>query len=287
MSSLRLAFVTPRYAARGMVGGAETAVRLLAENAAGRGHHVEILTTCATDHHTWKNARAPGVEEHGGVRVRFFPTRSDRDTPAYLHLHRRIDAGDTLTPEEEARWASESVHSDDLYRHLETERGRYDWILLSPYLFGLTMAGMEAAGGRGILIPCLHDEPVAHLGVVRDLFSRAAGLIFHSEPERDLARGLFEVGDARCAVVGLGFDPLPADPARFRRTFDIAEPFLLYCGRREAGKNVPLLVDYFAAIRTVGRRAAPGTPGRHCGASAGDAARTANASVIFGVAAPA
>lgn len=242
----RLAFVTPRYADRGTVGGAETAVKLLAENAAARGHDVEILTTCAVDHHTWRNARNAGVEEHAGVRVRFFPTRPDRDAPTYLRLHRRIDAGDTLTPEEETRWAAESVHSDALYDHLRTSGSRYDWILLSPYLFGLTMAGMQAAGDRGVLIPCLHDEPVARLGVVRDLFSRAAGLIFHSEPERALAVELFGIADAPSAIVGLGFDPLPADPERFRRTFDLSEPFVLYCGRREGGKNTPLLVDYFA-----------------------------------------
>ena len=52
---MRLAFVTPRYGAE-ILGGAETQVRDYAERLAAAGHDVEALTTCAVDHHTWRNA---------------------------------------------------------------------------------------------------------------------------------------------------------------------------------------------------------------------------------------
>jgi glycosyltransferase involved in cell wall biosynthesis len=61
-----------------------------------------------------------------------------------------------------------------------------------------------------------------------------------------LAGELFDIDDTPSAVVGLGFDAFATDPGRFRSTFDLSEPFILYCGRREGGKNTPLLVDYFS-----------------------------------------
>jgi glycosyltransferase involved in cell wall biosynthesis len=43
--------------------------------------------------------------------------------------------------------------------------------------------------------------------------------------------------------------PPPGDAARFRKKYRLAEPFLLYAGRKAAEKNVPLLIEYFARYR--------------------------------------
>ena len=47
--------------------------------------------------------------------------------------------------------------------------------------------GAEVAPERSIIMPCLHDEPYAHLGVVGATLSSVAGLWFLSEPEHQLA----------------------------------------------------------------------------------------------------
>jgi glycosyltransferase involved in cell wall biosynthesis len=46
--------------------------------------------------------------------------------------------------------------------------------------------------------------------------------------------------------VGMGVQP-PAGikPDRFKKNFCLRRPFLFYAGRREGGKNTPLLVEYF------------------------------------------
>ncbi len=241
----RLAFVTPRYADRRAVGGAETAVRLLAEHAAARGHSVELLTTCAVDHVTWKNERRPGSVRRNGITVRFFPTRVDRDLSTYLRIQRKIDLGLELTDEEEETWIGESVHSDDLYAYLRRNLDRFDAFLFAPYLFGTTMRGVTLTGRKSVLIPCLHDEPFARLRITRRLFEEAGWVMFHTRPERELAERICGADPARASVVGIGFDPFPADGPRFRKQYAIDGPLMLYCGRREGGKNVPLLIDYF------------------------------------------
>src|SRR5262249_3529758 len=69
-----------------------------------------------------------------------------------------------------------------------------------------------------------------------------------------LARRLFGVaGDA--PVVGFGFDPV--EPAvrgaeAFRSRYGVDGDYLLYFGRKEGGKNLPLLLECFRACRSAG-----------------------------------
>ena len=65
----RVAFVTPRYGME-VIGGAEHAARMMAENMAkGLGMDVEVLTTTAIDTDTWSNHYSAGIEEINGIKV--------------------------------------------------------------------------------------------------------------------------------------------------------------------------------------------------------------------------
>ncbi len=244
----RLAFVCPRWLEGGSAGGAETLLRALAVHAAAAGREVEFLTTCATDHVSWRNARPPGAETRDGITVRFFPVNETRDEGRFLSIQDRFCRGGEVTPEEERQWLDHGVNSPDLAAHLREHIGRYDRVLAGPYLFALTHAALAVAPEKSWLVPCLHDEPFATLGVTRTLFGSVAGFLFNADPERALARRLY--GElAPSEVVGLGLDPFEADPSAFAARHGLADPYLVYCGRREAGKGTPLLLDYFHAFR--------------------------------------
>ena len=91
---------------------------------------------------------------------------------------------------------------------LEDETG-HDLRVLSPYLFGTTLWGAQAAPGRSALLPCLHDEPYARLTTVRRVMGAVRGGLFNAPAEERLARRIAPVRDG--GVVGMGFDP-PAGP---------------------------------------------------------------------------
>ncbi len=249
---MKVAFVVPRYG-EGIVGGAETLTRGLAEHLAATGTPAEVLTTCARDHRTWKNVLPPGVSMEGGVTVRRFPVKP-RDEDTFARLQRRILDGGRLTPEDEIRWAEESVSSPELFAHLVGHRAEHDLICFAPYLFGTTLGGVPLVSDRAVLIPCLHDETFAYLGVVRRTVEACRGFIFNSLPEAALARKLYDIADRPSGVVGLGFDPAPpADGELFRRRHRLQGPLLLYLGRKETGKNVHLLIEYVRRYRTTHR----------------------------------
>jgi glycosyltransferase involved in cell wall biosynthesis len=245
---VRVAFVVPRYGAD-VVGGAETLVRGLARHLAGTGTPVEVLTTCARDHLTWRNVLPPGSTGDDGVTVRRFPVRP-RDERRFARLHDRILRRASLTVEEQLAWAEHSVCSPTLFAHLVRHRTAYDAVCFAPYLFGTTLWGVHLVPERAVMIPCLHDEPFAYLDLVRMTFEAARGFIFNSAPEAELARKLYDIQHAPAGVVGVGFDPPPpADGAAFRRRHRLDGPILLYLGRKETGKNVPLLIEYAQEYR--------------------------------------
>ena len=255
-SGPRVAFVVPRYGP-GVVGGAETLCRLMAENLAAHGTPVEVLTTCAVDHFTWANHHPEGATVEGGVTVRRFAVSAERDPERFWALHTAIDAGAPVGYSEEVEWMGQSVWSAGLQAAAE-DADRYDWAVGIPYLFGTGFWAAAARPERTALIPCLHDEPHARTRIVVGALTAARGLMLNSEGEGHLAERI--APGARRRVVGVGYDdeppPSPDEVAAFCARRGIASGYLLYAGRREAAKGLPLLFSHYAALR----RARPDTP---------------------------
>ena len=68
---MRLAFVVQRYGLE-INGRTEMQCRQLAERMSGH-MQVEVLTTCAEDHYTWRNVYPAGCETINGVPIHRFP----------------------------------------------------------------------------------------------------------------------------------------------------------------------------------------------------------------------
>jgi len=76
---VKIAFVVPRYGPA-IIGGAETAARLLAEHLVARkGWEVDVLTSCAEDFVTWDDVYPEGEEWINGVKVVRFRSTAGRD----------------------------------------------------------------------------------------------------------------------------------------------------------------------------------------------------------------
>jgi hypothetical protein len=110
---------------------------------------------------------------------------------------------------------------------------------------------------KTIVVPCLHDEPSAHLNLFREMLEQARALFFNADAESELASIGLSVTNPYRTTLGFGFadQPPAADPDRFRSHSGVDGPMLLYSGRIEEGKNVPLLVEWF--IRYKNERPGP------------------------------
>lgn len=241
----KIGIVTPRYGVD-VLGGAESGIRGWAEQLAARGYAVEVLTTNTIDMASWGNHTSPGVEHLNGVTIRRFRTSTVDDRPFHA-LRLKVDRGERPRFSEEERFMESNLRSADLERFIAEHAEEYACLLVTPYLYGTSYWTIQRAPDRAILIPCLHDEPLAHLSIIRMMLERAAAIFFNSEEERDFALHTLRVANPYHTCLGFGFPDQPerGDPLRFRQRTGITGPMLLYAGRLEPGKNVPLLIEYF------------------------------------------
>lgn len=242
-----IAFVCPWYGDR-IPGGAEAALRGITDHLHEAGMKIEILTTTVRQFSSdWnEDYYKPGKDvSRAGIPIRRFKVRK-RDVKAFDAVNRRLMDGLRLTEEEEEIFVREMVNSPELYAYIEKNQADYTAFVYIPYLFGTTYYGVKACPEKAVLIPCFHDEAYAYLRKFVSVYSRAAGMLFNAKPEYDLTDRIYDLSHVKTEVMGLGLDTqLTADAARFREKFGIDAPFILYAGRKDAGKNIYTLLDYF------------------------------------------
>ena len=241
------AFVVPRYGKK-VAGGCETLVREFAERLAKNGDNIDVLTTCAIDNRTWENALKEEESVEDKVNVKRFLV-DERNLEEWIPYQIELSENKLLPLEKQLLWMKNSVNSTGLYNYIKSNHEKYRAIFFAPYLFGTTFWGSLIAPQKSILIPCLHDEIYAYTDVVASMFRQVRGFVFNAEPEKFLAKSLY--GDSiKGDSVGMGFI-LISDKERESLTPYFEEDFnyIIYFGRKETGKNVHLLVDYFVSLK--------------------------------------
>jgi glycosyltransferase involved in cell wall biosynthesis len=245
---MKLAFVIPWFGLD-IPGGAEAECRATVQHLRAAGLDVEVLTTCIKEFRSdWaRNYYPPGCETIEGIPVRRFRV-GRRDVGAFARINARLMKRLPVTADEEAVFIQEMFRCDDLLTFIRQNSRDYVYIYI-PYMFPTTYGGILACPERAVLVPCLHDEGYAYLGIYRSVFAQARGVLFHSQAERILAEQLYSLRADAAALVGGGIHTnFRTDPERFRRKYHLDE-FVLYAGRKDEGKNVALLLDYFCRYK--------------------------------------
>ncbi|MFN8476625.1 MAG: glycosyltransferase family 4 protein [Kouleothrix sp.] len=228
-------------------GGAETQARQLAAAIHALGVPVEVWASDGRDSFAPPVAYYPaGRDTLDGVPIRRFPITPPRAEPyvppvvAQRGLTRHLPP----FPDHELRLLASLASSDALLEAVATEgAGRQFLFVLYP--FPTSFWGALLAGPRAHLLPCLHDEPYARYSTVRWLFEHVRCSLANSPAERELALRLYDLPPARVVVAGEGIDLTPVgDGAAFRARHTLHGPLLMYAGRGDLSKNVPLLLSY-------------------------------------------
>ncbi len=263
---LRIAFVLTWFG-RDAAGGAESEAYGLIQ--AIRRHAPEMdvevyATTLKEFAGDWNQPHHPeGSREEDGILVhRFNPIPMDRSLFHYLNGTHLMQGGtDALWtpsgkrkspfhPLVEAYYLRHMVYSPGLLRSLRNRLGDYHAIVLIPYMFASTVLGAWIARRRALLIPCLHNERYAYMNVYEHAFTPTGRALCHVRSEAALYTRLYPKARAPI-VLGEQVDThVPeGDAKRFRQKYGMDSPFLLYAGRQIAGKNLPLLIEWFQAYR--------------------------------------
>jgi len=204
---VKFAFVTPRYGAD-LSAGVEHACRLIAEHVCER-HDVDVLTTCARDHRTWKNEYSEGSDRVRGVLVRRFGVSQVPDHIGFDALSQRLQTS-PHSRAEELEWVRlHGPWSPGLIEYLKRANRSYDVLVFFGLWHPLTVHGVEIAPERSVLFPYLQLQPALRFGIWPDVARSVRGLGFFSEAERRLLHSYLGVRHACEEVVGIGVDPPP------------------------------------------------------------------------------
>ena len=246
----KIGFVIPWYG-EDIPGGAEMELRQVTDRLHKAGVELEILSTCIKDAGSdWsKNFHKEGTETaSNGVVVRRFRV-GERNAAAFDAVNGKLMKGMRITPREEDIFLTEMAECSALYSYMKEHSDEYSLFVFIPYLLCTTYNGTKLFPEKSVLIPCFHDEAYAYISRYREVFPKAAGMIFNARPEAELAERLygFSQSGTKTIVMGIGMDTdIKPDADAFRRKFGIDSPFIIYAGRKDKGKNVHTLVQYFA-----------------------------------------
>lgn len=246
----KLGFVVPWYGEK-IPGGAEMELRGLTSHLKDAGVDLRILTTCVKQFDSdWnENYHKEGLTVEGGIEVMRFKVRK-RDVAAFDRVNSMLMRGKRIKPEDQETFIREMVNSPALYEYMASHKDEYSLFVFIPYMFGTTVNGIKVAPEMSVLIPCLHDEAYAYMDILKQPFESLAGMVFNARPEEELAGQIFDLTRVHKKTIGVGVDINgTGDAQRFREKFKINEPFILYAGRKDEGKNVHTLVNYFVEYK--------------------------------------
>ncbi len=262
---MKIAVVIPWFG-RELKGGAEQHAWQTAARLAARGHAVEVLATCCRSHQDdWGTNHFPeGTStEPEGFKVRRFLV-DPRNRPEFDRVCGYLLSLDPaslrpgvspILPADSHIFTTELIKSARLLDFIRAQKENFDAFIFLPYLYGLILDGIRIVGRAATLQPCLHDEAYAYLPEVDEAFRTVGSLLFISEGEQELALRLFGPGIwSKSTLTGAGIETgtaenasaPPAANGRGRQG-----KFFLYLGRKDAGKNLPLLLSAFARFRSV------------------------------------
>lgn len=253
-----IAFVIPWYG-DDIRGGAEAECNHLAHCLSEKGISVEVLTTCVKEASAdrGKNTLAPGTSYESGILVRRFKVR-ERNAERYNRANEKLYYNRPYSYEDELAYLEEDINSPDMYQYIRLNKRKYEYFIFMPYLYGLTYFGSMECPDNAVIIPCLHDESYAYMEHMKERMSKFKGMIFLSEPESQLANKLYYLENTKAAVLGAyvesGWEE-HCNPEEFRKKYDVKDEFILYAGRKDAGKKADELIRYFIGYKKINSEA--------------------------------
>jgi len=246
---MKVAFVTPRYGTA-VMGGAETAARMLAEHLqVTDGWEAEVYSTCTLDPITWADELEPGDSLVNGVPVHRFTSTHGRLFDFYELDGRLRLAPQLATREEGRRWVDyNGPVSPDLVEAVVASDA--DVVAFYPYLYHPTVAAIGRVKAPAVLHPAAHDEPCFYLPVYRGTFGDADAFCFHTASERALVERNFPVAEKPQIVLGLGVGESAAGGRPGGTVTGLGDrPYIVSVGRVDEHKGSKMLASYFATYK--------------------------------------
>ena len=254
MFSKKIVVISPWFGS--FAGGAELLARGMSRELNKRGVETIVFTTCSRSPYDswWQDHYEPGSYDVEGIQTLRFATEKTREP--YDAVIRKIKHGKQLSAQDQNDFFDYGINSPDLVDAVGSYLNNDYELIALPYFHGVTHSVINKYPGKVSLIPCFHDEPQFYWSNTQRLLQNAKHIFFNSAEEKQLTirQYGFAVGRriVESVVTGVGVE-LPANGAH-PEAAEVRDDYFIYAGRKERGKNVHLLCEWFGEYARKFRR---------------------------------
>lgn len=249
----KLCFVSPRYG-EDIVGGAEFAIRRLAENCVlFGGIEAEVLTTIAGDERTWSAQYDIGETYINGVTVKRYSNDAIDRQEFDDWARPLLEDPKHVTDSEFDEWLiRQGPYSPKLLDAIEQTDA--DAVVFHPMLSSPTSHGVFRAQKPVVLHPALHNEPLSFMPGYKKVMQRADLLALSTRFEQKLAQDICGALSNTQSVIGFGIEEPPEvnvlENEQIMKKYRL-EPhkYFVVIGRVDPGKGSDLVAEMFQAAQ--------------------------------------
>jgi glycosyltransferase involved in cell wall biosynthesis len=247
MFSKKIVVISPWFGS--FAGGAELLARGMSRELNKRGVETIVLTTCSRSPYDswWQDHYEPAAYDVEGIQTLRFATGKVREP--YDAVIRKIRHGKQLSARDQNDFFDYGINSPDLVDAVGSYLNDDYELIALPYFHGVTHSVINRYPGRISLIPCFHDEAQFYWHATQRLLENARHIFFNSAEEKQLTIKQYGLRIGRriveSVVTGVGVE-LPGNGARpDQKNAEVRGSYFIYAGRKERGKNVHLLCEWF------------------------------------------
>ena len=244
----KIIIVTPWFGK--FAGGAESLTKGMAIGLNKRGVKTIVFTTCCSSPYSnwWENNFAEGPDQAYGVKIYRFPVNSGTEIrKKYEESVAKFVHGRDMSEQDEINFFECGINSNKLCSTLGEYIDNGYTILSLPYYQGLTHSVINTYPEHVSLIPCFHNEQPFYWSPVYRLLKNAKNIFYNAYEEKQLTIQNYGISVGKKVVEGIVAGVAVEKKRETKKTvLNMAEyKYFVYMGRKEKGKNVHLLVDWF------------------------------------------
>jgi glycosyltransferase involved in cell wall biosynthesis len=245
----KIIIVTPWFGE--FAGGAEVLAKSLAVEFNHRGIETLIFTTCCKSPYAdwWHNDYEEGEYDVYGLKTFRFSVNTTKilyeDALGHFIHHK-----EQMTEERYQNFFIAGINSDTLVQNLGPYINDGYEVIAMPYYQGLTHSVVNAYPEKVSITPCFHDEEPFYWKPIETMLENAKHIFYNTQEEKALTIKNYGkiIGKKliEATVTGVGVEV--SNPSyREKSHLNIPSNYFIYMGRKEEGKNVPLLIKWFSS----------------------------------------
>ncbi len=247
VNTTKLIIVTPWFGE--FAGGAEVLAKSLAIEFNHRGIETLVFTTCCKSPYAdwWHNDYEEGEYEVYGLQTFRFSVNNTKalyDDALDGFIHHK----DKMTKERYENFFLAGINSDNLVQGLSQYIDNGYEVIAMPYYQGLTHSVVNAYPHKVSITPCFHDEEPFYWKPVETMLKNAKYIFYNAEEEKELTIKNYGkiIGKKliESTVTGVGIERITLQKTTTSR-LSVGNDYFIYMGRKEEGKNVHLLIQWF------------------------------------------